>query len=119
MLRGARGHLRSSFCGAPFLARGRSCNLLKQFAVTLLSCPTHDHILLSHLRLLGSFTVASYDSRGYGGGILTRLQSAATDLNTVLAKAHTKTTYYLTSWSNQATTGDCEDACQVICLPDS
>jgi hypothetical protein len=31
---------------------------------------TYDHVLLSHLRL-GSLSVASYDSQGYGGGILT------------------------------------------------
>jgi hypothetical protein len=35
---------------------------------------THNHILLSHLRL-GSLLVASYDSQGYGGGILTRLHT--------------------------------------------
>jgi hypothetical protein len=40
------GHLRSSCCG-------RVCNLIVQFAVTLRSKShrTHDHILLSHLRL--------------------------------------------------------------------
>jgi hypothetical protein len=37
---------------------------------------TRDHILLSHLRLLGSLFVASYDSQGYGGGILTHLHTA-------------------------------------------
>jgi hypothetical protein len=47
------GHLRSSCCGAPFLTRGRVCNLLAQFAVTLQSKSrrTHDHILLSDVRL--------------------------------------------------------------------
>jgi hypothetical protein len=35
---------------------------------------THNHILLSHLRL-GSLSVASYDSQGYHGGILTRLHT--------------------------------------------
>jgi hypothetical protein len=46
-------HLRSSCCGTSSLTRGRVCNLLVQFAVTLGSKPrrTHDHILLSHLRL--------------------------------------------------------------------
>jgi hypothetical protein len=46
------GHLRSSCCGAPSLTRGRVCNLLAQFAVTIgpKSRRTHDHILLSHLR---------------------------------------------------------------------
>jgi hypothetical protein len=38
---------------SPSLTRGRVCNLLVQFAVTLgsKSRRTHDHILLSHLRL--------------------------------------------------------------------
>jgi hypothetical protein len=59
----------------PFLTRERVCNLLIQFAVTLRSKSrrTHDHILLSHLRLLGSISVASYDSQGYSGSILTCL----------------------------------------------
>jgi hypothetical protein len=34
------GHLRSSSFGAPFLTRGRVCNLLIQFAVTLGPSPT-------------------------------------------------------------------------------
>jgi hypothetical protein len=44
------------WCGAPSLMRGWVCNLLVQFSVTLRakSRRTHDHILLSHLRLLGS-----------------------------------------------------------------
>jgi hypothetical protein len=47
------GHLSSSCCGAPCLTRGRVCNLLVQFAVALRSKSrrTHDHILLSHVRL--------------------------------------------------------------------
>jgi hypothetical protein len=55
------GHLRSSRCAAPCLTRGRVCNLLVQFAVTLRSKSrrTHNHILQSHLRLLGSPFVAS------------------------------------------------------------
>jgi hypothetical protein len=36
---------------------------------------THNRTLLSHLRLLGSLSVASYDSRDYGGSILTRLHT--------------------------------------------
>jgi hypothetical protein len=51
--------LRVSWCEAPSLTRGRVCNLFVQLllgfarAVTLGSKPrtTHDHILLSHLRL--------------------------------------------------------------------
>jgi hypothetical protein len=45
--------LRFSCCGAPSLTRGRVRNLLLQFTVTLWSKShrTHDHILLSHLRL--------------------------------------------------------------------
>jgi hypothetical protein len=47
------GYLRPSCCGAPSLTRGRVCNLLVQFAITLKSKSrrTHDHILLSRLRL--------------------------------------------------------------------
>jgi hypothetical protein len=47
------GYLRSSCCGAPSLTRGRVCTLLVQFTFTLRSKSrrTHDHILLSHLRL--------------------------------------------------------------------
>jgi hypothetical protein len=62
-------------CGMPTLMRGWVCNLLIQFAVALRSKSrrTHDHILLSHLRPQGSLFVASYDSQGYGGGILTCL----------------------------------------------
>jgi hypothetical protein len=46
------GHLRSSYCEAPSLTRGRVCNLLVHFTVTLWSKSrrTHDHNLLSHLR---------------------------------------------------------------------
>jgi hypothetical protein len=73
------GHLRYSCCGAPSLTRGRVCNLLIQFAINLRrkSRRTHDHILLFNLRLLSSLFVASYDSQGYGGGILlvTRLHT--------------------------------------------
>jgi hypothetical protein len=30
----------------------------------------------------------------------------------------TQPNYYWTSWCNQTTTGNCEDTCQMICLPD-
>jgi hypothetical protein len=100
----------SDSCGfvifvAPSMTRGRVCNLLVQLllglarAVTLgpKSSRTHDHILLSHLRLpqpggpgsriyipqeqggpvtppgTGFPFVASYGSQGCGGGILTCL----------------------------------------------
>jgi hypothetical protein len=54
-------HLLSSCCGTPSLTRGRVCNLLLQFAVNLRSksCRTHDHILLSRLRL---YVTVSYDT---------------------------------------------------------
>jgi hypothetical protein len=39
---------------------------------------THNHILLSHLSL-NSLFVASYDSQGYSGGILTRLHTGLSD----------------------------------------
>jgi hypothetical protein len=105
--------LRVSWCVAPFLTRGCVCNLLVQLllglarAVTLGSKPrrTHDHILLSHLRLpqpggpgpriyipqeqggpviplsTGFPFVASYDSQGCGGGILTHLHTGIDILN--------------------------------------
>jgi hypothetical protein len=76
------GHLRFSCRGEPTLTRGQVSNLLVQLlldlasAVTLgsKSSRTWDHILLVHLRL-GSLSVASYDSQGYGAGILTRLHT--------------------------------------------
>jgi hypothetical protein len=66
------GHLQSSCCGAPSLM-GWVCNLLVQFAVALWSKShkTNNHILLPHLRLLGSFFVASYDLQDYSGGSTT------------------------------------------------
>jgi hypothetical protein len=99
--------LRVSWCGAPSLARGWVCNLLVQLPLGLAravtfgykSYRTHDHFLLSHMRLpqprepgpctyipqeqggpviipgTGFPFVASYDSQGYGGGILTRLHT--------------------------------------------
>jgi hypothetical protein len=71
-------HLQSSCCGAPSLTRGLVCNLLVQFTVMLRSKSqrTRDHVSPSHLRLCSLF-VASYDSQGYSGGILTRLHKAA------------------------------------------
>jgi hypothetical protein len=60
--------------------RGRVCNLSVQLLLGIARIVTlrskyHrscDHILLSHLRL-GSLFVASYDSQGCGGGILTHI----------------------------------------------
>jgi hypothetical protein len=53
-------HLRSS-CWSSSLTRGRVCNLLVRFAITLPfnSRRTHDHILLSHLR---PYITVSYES---------------------------------------------------------
>jgi hypothetical protein len=89
--------------------RGWACNLLVQLllglakGVTLGPKPrkTHDHILLSNLRLpqlggpgphiyipqekggpvipLGTGYATSYDSQGYGGGILSRLHMGPED----------------------------------------
>jgi hypothetical protein len=76
----ADGHSLPSCCGAPSLTRGRVCNLLVQFSISLRSKSnrTHNHILISCLKLLGSLFVASYDSQGHGGGIQTRLHTALT-----------------------------------------
>jgi hypothetical protein len=49
------GHLWSSCCWAPSQTRGRVCNLVVKFTVTLRLRRTHDHILLSYLRLWGPF----------------------------------------------------------------
>jgi hypothetical protein len=70
-------HIRFTSCGGPSLASGRVCNLSVQLlqglaiAVTARSKyrRTRDHILLFHLRL-GSLSVASYNSQGCNGGIL-------------------------------------------------
>jgi hypothetical protein len=97
-----------SWCGAPSLTRGWVCDLLVQLlpglarAVTLgsESRRTHDHILLSHLRLqvplfkpprnrvdqlypraMGSSFVAFYDSHDYGGSILTRIHTGKVTLS--------------------------------------
>jgi hypothetical protein len=69
------GSLQSLCCGTSSLTIRRACNLLVQFAVTLRfkTRRTHDHILLSPLRLLDYLFVAS---QGYGGDILTRLHTA-------------------------------------------
>jgi hypothetical protein len=72
----------SSCCGAPSLMTGWISNLLVQFAITLWSksCKTRNHVLLSHLRLLGSVFVTSYDLQAYCAGILTCLHMALIDL---------------------------------------
>jgi hypothetical protein len=71
--------LRSWFCGAPSLTRGRVCllyMLLTLASVVFLGSESHgtrDHILLSQI---WDFPfVASYDSQGHGGGIRTRLHT--------------------------------------------
>jgi hypothetical protein len=58
-------NLRSCFCEAPSLTRGRVviCSAICQWPE---SRRTHNHILMSHLRLLNSFFVASYDWQGLG-----------------------------------------------------
>jgi hypothetical protein len=101
--------LRVSLYGTPSLTRWWVCNLHVQLLLGLAravalgskSRRTHDHILLSHLRLpqlggpgpriyipqeqggpviplgTGFPSVASYDSQSYGGGILTRLHTGS------------------------------------------
>jgi hypothetical protein len=75
------GHLRVSCYIAPSLTRRLVRNILVQVLLDLASAVTlgsklgrtRDHILLPH-SALGSLFVASYDSQGYGGGILTYLR---------------------------------------------
>jgi hypothetical protein len=75
-------HLRSSSCGVPSLRRGPLCNLLVQLLLGLASAvtlgskshTTRDQTLLSRF-MLGSLSVASYVTQGYGGGILSRLHT--------------------------------------------
>jgi hypothetical protein len=68
------GHLRSSCCGAPSPTRGRVCTLLVKFVVTLLpkSCRTHDHTLLSHLKLpqAGGLGPCIYIPQEQGGPVI-------------------------------------------------
>jgi hypothetical protein len=49
---------------------------------------THNHILLS-LLTLGSLFVASYESQGYGGGILTRLHTRSFGLVPIVTSEET------------------------------
>jgi hypothetical protein len=68
------GHLRSSCYETLSLTRGRVCNLLLQFAITLQSKfrRTHDHILLSHLRILqlGGPGLCIYIPQEQGGPVI-------------------------------------------------
>jgi hypothetical protein len=67
------GHLQVSCCGAPSLMRGWLCNLLIKLLLSLAntvtlrskSQRTHDHILLSHLRLHNLEQCQSCQSPGY------------------------------------------------------
>jgi hypothetical protein len=92
--------LRVCWCGATSLTRGRICRLELLLLLGSESRDTHGHILLSQIRglpqpgepgpvfkslrnrvfqlhpqALESLFVASYDSKGYGGGIRTLLHS--------------------------------------------
>jgi hypothetical protein len=58
---------------ASSLTRKRVCSLQYNHSLVRLLMP-NNHTLPSHLRLC-SLYVASYDSRDYGGGILTRLHT--------------------------------------------
>jgi hypothetical protein len=70
-------HLRFTSCAAPSLTRGPVSHLYVQMLPGLASAVTlrsktyraRDRILFSHLSL-GSLSVASYDSQGYGAGTL-------------------------------------------------
>jgi hypothetical protein len=71
--------MRISSCGAPSLTTVPVCNVSLQLLLALASAVTlgskyhrtRHHILLCHLKL-GSLSVASYGSQGYGGGVITR-----------------------------------------------
>jgi hypothetical protein len=71
--------LRSCSCGAPSLTRGRVCLLYMLLALAIAvflgseSLGSRHHILLSQFWDL--LFVASYDSQGRGGGVLTRLHT--------------------------------------------
>jgi hypothetical protein len=71
--------LRSCFCGAPSLSRGRACLLFMLLAVASVvflgseSLWTHDHVLLS--QIWDFLFVASYDSQGHGVRIRPRLHT--------------------------------------------
>jgi hypothetical protein len=94
---------RVCWCGASSLTRGRVCSSHLLLGLTSRVRVTHDlrpyftsrisdspnlegqvpvfissknRVAQLYPRALGSLSVASYDSQGYGGGILTRLQTA-------------------------------------------
>jgi hypothetical protein len=58
--------------------RGRVCNLLLQFSLTIAAGPCqrcHSRVQVPQNLRQGSISVASYESQGYGGGIPTRLHT--------------------------------------------
>jgi hypothetical protein len=65
--------LRSCFCGAPSLTRGRVCLLYMLLALASAVFLGSESLVLETifycLRLETSHFVASYDSQGHGGGI--------------------------------------------------
>jgi hypothetical protein len=71
-------HLQSSRCEAPSLMRGRVCNLLLQFVVTLQSKSrrTHNHILVSFETARFSFCSLLRLAVLFSGGILTHLHTS-------------------------------------------
>jgi hypothetical protein len=101
-------HLRVWYFVAPTLMRGRVCNLLLLLVLasavplgseshgTIFYCPNswdspnlegqvtvfispRNRVAQIYPRALGSLSVVSYDSQGYGGGILIRLHMGMTD----------------------------------------
>jgi hypothetical protein len=71
--------LRTCFCGAPSLTRGRVCLLYMLLGLSNASFLGSESLVLAiifySLRFETSHVVASYDSQGHGGGIRPRLHS--------------------------------------------
>jgi hypothetical protein len=69
--------LRSCFCGAPSLTRGRVCllHMLLVLAQSSNPSPLGLAIIFYYLRFETFLFVASYDSQGHGGGIRPRLHT--------------------------------------------
>jgi hypothetical protein len=68
--------LLSCLYGAPSLTRGRVCHFPQPVGPGPLFISPRNRVAHLYLRALGSLSVASYDSQGYGGDIRTRFHTA-------------------------------------------